>query len=89
MEVRQAIDKAKDWIRNVYSDEDLMNLGLEEVRKDHEADVWRITVGFSRPWDFDKRYAAAPETDRLYMRSFKVVSVDDGSGEVLSIENRE
>ena len=89
MEVREAIQKAKDWIRGVYSDEDLMNLGLEEIQKDYNQDLWLITVGFSRPWDANRGLVSVMSSDKPYSRSFKIVTLDDKSGDVISIKNRD
>ena len=89
MEVQDAIKRAKDWIRGVYSDEDLMNLGLEEIQKDYNQDLWLITVGFSRPWDANRGIASAISGEKPFSRSFKIVTLDDKSGDVISIKNRD
>ena len=53
MKVREAVTKAKDYIRDLYTDEDIRFVGLEEVEFDDESQdhAWRITIGFARPWD--------------------------------------
>jgi hypothetical protein len=49
MNVREAIATAKQYTRGVFAEEEIADLGLEEVVRDDEHGVWRITVGFSRP----------------------------------------
>ena len=47
MDVKQAIASAKRHARDMFDDEQMSNLGVEEVGRD--GDVWRITLGPSRP----------------------------------------
>ncbi len=47
MNVEEAVKIAKNWVAAMYSDEAISNVGLEEVVMDK--DVWRVTIGFSRP----------------------------------------
>ncbi len=94
MDVRDAVKTAKDHVAYLFEGEGLENIGLEEVMLEAEADVWKVTVGFTRPWDRVKGVADAmkalssnemPEWNR---RSFKVVRID-GSGKVLSLTHRD
>ena len=50
MNVKEAARAAKSYIADIYSDEDISDIGLEEVEIDDFTDTWKITVGFSRPW---------------------------------------
>ncbi len=47
-------------------------------------DVWSITVGFSRPWDFMPRDLLGNKQGPP-SRSYKVVRIRDMDGEVLSV----
>jgi hypothetical protein len=49
MDVDQAVKIAKNWINEIYLEEGITNLGLEEVTTDGKN--WSITVAFSRPWN--------------------------------------
>ncbi|MBV8567892.1 MAG: hypothetical protein JO366_04220 [Methylobacteriaceae bacterium] len=83
MDVKEAISLAKGYVQDIFSDENISNLGLEEVEFDDNDREWRITLGFTRPWgDF---------RDSLYgkQRSYKIVKVSDASRRVTSIKNRE
>ena len=94
MEVRQAVRTATDYVREIFSDEKISNLGLEEVEYVPDRSEWLVTVGFSRPWDYPKRtgqplslfpnevYEQPPDRD------YKVVHVDETSGQVTAIKNR-
>ena len=89
MNVREAIATAKQYTREVFADEKIADLGLEEVVRDDEHGVWRITIGFSRPRGVADRSIAdtvaalsmltgEPPKHRLY----KVVTIKNASNEV-------
>lgn len=95
MDVMQAVVRAKEYVTDVFSDEDLADVGLEEVVFDDEAKVWEVTVGFNRPWDRLKGLAdvmsaaSAGEFPEWKRRSFKVVRIEDRTGRVVSLTHRE
>ena len=89
--VKDAIAVAKGYINEVFLDEGVSNLGLEETVYDEGQDRWAITVGFSRPWNAPQTRAqdalAGLGVLRPLERSFKVVTVSrDGS--VVSMQDR-
>jgi hypothetical protein len=51
MEVSEAVKEALGYVREAFSEEGISQVGLEEVEHDEYNDVWRVTVGFARPWD--------------------------------------
>jgi hypothetical protein len=51
MDTKEAIAAAKKYLNDVYADEELTNLGLEEVEHVLAAGNWVITLSFSRPWN--------------------------------------
>ena len=51
MDVKEATHIARDYITDVFADEEITQLGLEEVVQDQDTKEWRITIGFVRPWD--------------------------------------
>ena len=54
MDVKEAVRTAKDYLADLYIDEEIVNVGLEEVRYDYDTDKWHVTIGFSRPWGSEK-----------------------------------
>lgn len=89
-EVTEAIGIAKSYVRRAFAAENIQNLGLEEVEWDEARDLWRITVGFSRPWDEAQR---APYGPLLFekpppRRDYKVVTVDLAKRKVTRVTNR-
>ena len=44
---KKAVTLAKQYVGQLFADEGVTNLGLEEVEFDDEIGVWRATLGFS------------------------------------------
>lgn len=96
MDVKEAVKLAKEHILDLFSEEDIRNLGLEEVEFNEEAKEWLITLGFSRPWNEPEslnniaRAVAQLRSDQLLQRSYKVVRIsDDSLHRIISVKNRE
>jgi hypothetical protein len=90
MDVKQAVALAKQHTLDLFADENLSNIGLEEVEFDEMAREWLVTVGFSRPWDEAPRNALSPLAGAAPMRrTYKVVRIADTSSRVLSVKERE
>ena len=87
MDVKEAVRTAKGYVVDLFEDEKIMNVGLEEVVFEEESAIWKITIGFSRPWDL-KGPVVAALVDARHARSYKVLTLDDTSGEVESLTDR-
>lgn len=81
MDAKEAAKTAKDYIIDVFGDEDIEHVGLEEVKFDHGSEAWEITIGFSRPWD-RSGLAILPNPAR---RSYKVVRIIESDGQITSV----
>lgn len=71
-DMQLAIEKAKEAIRDIYSNENLSNVEVEELEFDSEN--WLITVGFTRP---KTRTTLGGLT--LPLRQLKRVKIDRGN----------
>ncbi|MSP01968.1 MAG: hypothetical protein EXR07_13090 [Acetobacteraceae bacterium] len=86
MDVKEAAHLAKNHVSDLFGEEGVTNLGLEEVEYDDALDQWHITVGFSRPWD---KLSVLAGTGILGTgRTYKVVIIDK-DGKALAVKNRE
>ncbi len=85
MEVKEAVKLAMKYVAELFEEEQIENLGLEEVEFEDGTDSWQVTIGFSRPWDHSSGLVlrAAPS------RSYKVVAINDSTAKVLSVKNRD
>lgn len=87
MDVKEAVSVAKSYLADVLSEEDVTNVGLEEIEFDDSDSTWKITLGFSRPWDYQR--ARSWQTERRPpARSYKILRVADGTGRIESIRDR-
>lgn len=90
MDVKEAVELAKLYIADVYSNENIRNVGLEEIDYDDSKGIWYVTIGFSRPWDAPfNTLAALAIQDASSKRTFKTLRISDATRKVLSIKNRD
>ena len=87
MEVKDAVQLAKDYVADLFEAEQITDVGLEEIVFDEKSDSWNVTIGFSRPWD-QKGPLVAALAERRPARSYKVVRIHDRSLEVESVTDR-
>ena len=83
MDVKEVVRAAKNYVAELFGDEDIIHVGLEEVDFD-QSDNWVVTVGFSRPWDRNIGSVLGGQPSR----SYKVVRIRDEDGKVLSVKDR-
>ena len=50
MNVKEAAKLAKEYVADLFADEGIANVGLEEIQLGSDGHFWKVTVGFSRPW---------------------------------------
>jgi hypothetical protein len=90
MEVKEAVAVAKRYTQELFADEDIQDVGLEEVDFDYSRSVWNITMGFSRARvPIDAPPFGNLLTPKRWVRSYKIVRISDKNGKVLSVKNRE
>ena len=87
MDVKEAVQIAKEYLTELYESEQITNVGLEEIVFDDTSNSWKVTIGFSRPWDH-KNNLVGTLGDGLPERSYKVVSINGDSGKVESLVDR-
>ena len=85
MDVKEAVRTAKKHIAELFTDETIENIGLEEVVFNDTSNNWEVTIGFSRPWQ--KNSLAAALGNQPPGRSYKLVCINDDSGKVLSLKD--
>lgn len=82
MNVMEAAQTAKTYILKVYADEQVADVGLEEIWS--KGNVWNVTIGFSRPWDQSIGSVLAGSRSR----SYKIIEIRDSDGEIESMKDR-
>lgn len=89
MDVKEAVALARQYLQEVFAEEKIANLGLEEVEYDDVQHLWSITLGFSRPWDNTFQGKIATALGDPGKREYKVVKIDDRNKRGIAIKNRE
>lgn len=94
MDVKLAVDLAKKYVKDLFENEGIFDVGLEEVEFDDRAQKWNVTIGFSRPWDkpvtgIGEGLAALAQQIASPKRAYKVVRIDDASRRIEALKNRE
>ncbi len=90
MEVKEAVRVARKYVFDLFSDERVTDIALEEVDFDHDSNAWRITIGFMHP-SYGRNAADARIISpwlRPLDRSYKVVHISDETGQVESMSDR-
>ena len=91
MDVKQAAQTARRYVADVFAEDEISFVALEEVEFDAGSDVWNITLSFLRPsGTMSGLDVIAPGLSRgeNVQRCYKIVNVDDESGNVISVKHR-
>ena len=78
---KEAVGVAKHHILDLFADEGIVNVGLEEIET--EGDYWKITIGFSRRWDSGIGSILGGSG-----RAYKVLRISEKDGQILSVRDR-
>jgi hypothetical protein len=82
---KEAIRKAKASVAQLFEEENVDDIRLEEIRFDDRLDCWMITIGFERPRRVSVNGLALDlESGR---RDYKVVSISDATGKTIAISS--
>ena len=88
MDVKSAVQLATSYILELFKNEEISNVGLEEAEFNNSESTWIVTIGFSRPWDYPKDSLTTLTGDVRPSRSYKVITIRDAEEQVVSIKNR-
>ena len=97
MEVREAIRIAKNYVAETFRDEDIAEVGLEEVTfLEADSGVWEVTIGFRRGWQTTATptppppplEGLVPPRPSVRDRTYKSVRIRD-DGTVISMTHRD
>jgi hypothetical protein len=89
MNVKDAATIAITHIIELFKDEKLSNVGLEEATYNENKKKWEVTVGFSRPWDYHEQGLVTGLQPLTPNRQYKIVHIDSKTREVKSVTIRE
>ncbi|MEN6497885.1 MAG: hypothetical protein ABFD16_26600 [Thermoguttaceae bacterium] len=81
--VKQAVEKAVEFVQEMYEGQALDDLRLEEVERSDDNKLWSITLSFLKPPSPLQSSLSLPRS-----REYKVVAVSAETGEVRSMKIR-
>lgn len=84
LNVKNAVKIALNYVKELYEDNNLQDLMLEEVDFSEAANQWLITVGFSLPENQEETQPLiAPSKNRQTLsRRYKIVNVNAKTGSI-------
>ena len=88
MDVKEAVSTARHFIKTLYVDEPIAEVGVEEIDFDAIEQVWTITIGFRRLWDRPQAFEALSGRDHRSHRVYKDVNIRDNDRKVISMKGR-
>jgi len=91
MDVREATQTARKYVADVFADDEISNIALEEVEFHEESGVWSVTLSFLRPTGTTDNLdiiAPALRRGKKVQRFYKILNVEDRSGRVISVKHR-
>jgi hypothetical protein len=97
MDVKEAVSAAKTSIGDLFGDQIISDPLLEEIEFDDQKNVWRVTIGFLRMPELLRSPSRAEQSAaalgigpfRTPRRTYKVVSINGATKQVLSVRDRE
>jgi len=84
--LKDAAKNAKAFVADLYREDHVSDLLLEEIRLSSDEREWLVTIGFMPPWM--NRGVTAVLGPHPKNRAYKVVSVDAQTGEVRDLRIR-
>jgi len=81
IEVTQAVKIARGFFNEIYQDEDIQNLMLEEVVIDEDSNEWRITFGYDSHISKEANTIFSEKTIDKILRVYKRIHIDADKGD--------
>ncbi len=97
IDVKEAVKIARNFATEIYQDEEVSNIGLEEVNFDEETKQWAVTIGF----DTNRKKVSRPnkplsiignlnnEVSEEPIRAYKVIRLDAEKGKFKGMTMRQ
>ena len=92
IDVKQAVQAATQYARDLFADQELRHLRVEEVELTEDRSIWNITLGWVEPAIRTRPSLVPSYADGGVVklpRVYKVFDVDAESGEVRAMKIRE
>jgi hypothetical protein len=90
VDVKEAVGKAMDYLKDMYQIDQFKDVLLEEVDLSEDDKFWNVTIGFTRGQESTSRGPMATLIGQSaeFKREFKVFQIDAQSGALRSMRSR-
>lgn len=90
MDVKEAVGKAMDYLKDMYQIDQFKDVLLEEVDLSEDNKFWNVTIGFTRPQESTSGGPMATLIGQSseFKREFKVFQIDSENGALRSMRTR-
>jgi len=91
IDVKQAVAAAEEFARQLFSDQELRHLRVEEIELSDDRGMWNVTLGWLEPAIREKGSVLSSFEPSIHVlpRVYKLFSVDAENGSVQSMKIRE
>lgn len=86
MNAKEAIETAKEYVQDLFRDEGIAQVGLEELDFCNVPPAWDVTIGFTRRLPNPQNPITAL-LDTSGQRVYKIVRISE-DGEIMSLKHR-
>jgi len=90
IDIKTAVQRARNQAKELFEPESLPNLALEEVEFDEDEQHWLITLGYDSPHHVKRQTGPNlfPTIEEERKREYKVFRIDPKDGHLISITLR-
>jgi hypothetical protein len=90
VDVKQAVGKAMDYLKDMYQIDQFKDVLLEEVDLSEDNKYWNVTIGFTRLQDSTSGGPMATLIGQSaeFKREYKVFQLDSTTGDLRSMRSR-
>jgi hypothetical protein len=89
LDVKQVVESAAQFVKDMYLSEGIADLRLEEVERLNEKNQWAVTLSFARPSKHPLAQAHQVLAGNPMLRDYKTLTVDGVTGAIESMKIRE
>jgi hypothetical protein len=89
MDMKDAVKSAKSYVAELFREDGIAELGLEEIEFDDDQEIWNITIGFTRLRDQTPNQLARLTGQLPENRTYRVVKIRDRDAKFISVKLRE
>lgn len=91
LDMKAAVQTAREQAAQLFAEESLPNLALEEIEFDEEKQHWLVTLGFDSPNRVKRKTTGSslfPSIEEEIQREYKVFRLDSNDGHLISMSIR-